>query len=159
MAAGSMSVHRTIAADLRLADECLQDPRVLFERRSRNAAYLCSQAAEHLVRAVASSEGVHIERSKAHLIDTTIRRFPDDNLDKVELLRISDLESFATTYGYPSATGRIAPAPAPEGLRDKLDLIEKLLDTLLAHFGVTRASDKPAARIFPRRASSSPQSA
>ena len=159
MADASMSIPKTIAADMRLADECLQDARALLKRRSRNAAYLCSQAAEHLVRAVASSEGLHIERSKAHLIDTTIRRFPDDNLDKTAFLRISDLERYSTTYRYPSPTGRIPPSPAAEGLLDKLDFVEELLDTLLAHFGVLRGSDQPATSILPRRASSPPQQA
>ena len=151
MADASMSVARTIAADLRLADECLEDARTLLERRSRNAAYLCSQAAEHLVRAIASSEGLHIERSAAHLIDTTIRRFPDENPDKAALLKVASLEAYATTYRYPSPTGRIAPGPAAEALRDKIDLLEEVLGALRAHFGVQPGSNDAAINIRPRR--------
>ena len=151
MAGASMSPHKAIAADLRLAAECLRDAAILMERNSRNAPYLMSQAAEHMVRAVSTSEGLHIERSKAHLIDTNIRAFPDANLDKTDFLGISHLESYATTYRYPTAGGRIPSPPAPDELRLKLDGSQSLLKVLLQHYGVDLASDKPASNAEPRR--------
>ena len=43
---------------------------------SRNAAYLASQAAEHVIRAIATSEDLHIERKDAHRLDVTVSRIP-----------------------------------------------------------------------------------
>lgn len=63
-----------------------------FSIQSRDAAYLASQAAEHLVRAVATSEDLHIKRKDAHQLDTTIRRLPDTNADKPGLREIALLE-------------------------------------------------------------------
>ncbi|HEX4766831.1 MAG TPA: HEPN domain-containing protein [Lichenihabitans sp.] len=146
-----MSAGKAIAADLRLAAQCLKDARILAEGKSRNAAYLASQAAEHLVRAVSTSEGLHIERAKAHQIDTNIRSFPNENVDKKAFLNISTLEIYATTYRYPTIAGRIIPTPAWDQLEEELDRIEKLLALLFKHFGVDPASDGPASSIRPRR--------
>ena len=151
-----MSSLKTIAADLRLAAECLHDARLLSRHRSRNAPYLASQAAEHLVRAVATSERLHIERSKAHLIDTNARALPDANPDKKEFLDISALESYATTYRYPTAFGRIVPTPSADELGDKLDRIGALLDRLLQHFGVDAQGNEPALTAEPRRLTPKP---
>ena len=146
-----MSAGKAIAADLRLAARCVKDARILAEEKSRNAAYLASQAAEHLVRAVSTSEGLHIERAKAHQIDTNVRSFPSDNVDKEAFLNISMLEVYATTYRYPTTAGRIIPAPAWDQLKEKLDRIEELLTLLFKHFGVDPAGDEPASSVRPRR--------
>ena len=88
-----MSKIRTIASDLRLAVENVQDARLLLNIGSRNAAYLASQAAEHVIRAIAN-----IERKDAHRLDVTVARIPESNLDKPALQRLTFLEIYATTY-------------------------------------------------------------
>lgn len=61
-----MSKARSFAADLKLAAECARDARTLLAIQSRNGAYLASQAAEHLVRAVATSVDMPIKGRDAH---------------------------------------------------------------------------------------------
>lgn len=66
----------TIANALRLAAGCFRDARLLAEQGSRNAAYMAEQGLEQIIRAIATSEGMHIERSDAHQLDKTVRRIP-----------------------------------------------------------------------------------
>ncbi len=54
-----MSVERTIANFLLIAQEDLKGARLLAAARNRNAAYLAQQAAEKVIRAVLTSEGAH----------------------------------------------------------------------------------------------------
>ena len=148
-----MSKARSLAADLRLAGDCARDARTLLSIQSRNAAYLASQAAEHLVRAVATSEDLHIERKDAHQLDTTIRRLPDVNADKAALREIAFLEIYATTYRYPTPSGRTPPMPPLDRITAALDGIEDLLRHLTRHFGIDPDRDEPVSRIGPRRIS------
>jgi HEPN domain-containing protein len=146
-----MSRARALGSDLKLAAECLRDARVLLSASSRNAAYLASQAAEHVIRAVATSEGLHIERRLAHQLDTIVRLIPEDNPDRPALQRIAFLEAFATAYRYPTPAGRLSPAPDAAAIENALQIIEGLLRTLAAHFGVDLAEGTPALNIAPRR--------
>jgi hypothetical protein len=72
----------TIANELRLAHGCITDAKLLAETGSRNAAYLSEQALEQVIRAFATSEGMHIERSDAHQLDKVVRRFPAVHAEK-----------------------------------------------------------------------------
>lgn len=52
-----MSAEALIASYLRIANEDLAGARQLAATGNRNAMYLCSQAAEKVIRAVLTSEG------------------------------------------------------------------------------------------------------
>lgn len=52
-----MSAEVLIASYLRIANEDLAGARQLAATGNRNAMYLCSQAAEKIIRAVLTSEG------------------------------------------------------------------------------------------------------
>ncbi len=145
-----MSDGRSLAADLALARDCVRDARILLPIGSRNAAYLASQAAEHLVRLVARTEGLHIERKDAHQLDTTVRRLPDANPDKARLVEVAFLEAYATAYRYPTATGRSPASPSPARLKEALDRIESLLEDLERHHAVDGAAGQ-ARVLAPRR--------
>lgn len=151
-----MSKARSLVADLKLAAECADDARTLLAIQSRNGAYLASQAAEHLVRAVATSEDLHIERRDAHQLDTVIRRLPDSNADKVALERIAFLEIYATTYRYPTPTGRTPPMPPVDRIEAAIATIGAVLSELTKHFGVDLDRDRPASCVAPRRLPRSP---
>lgn len=146
-----MSKARSLAADLKLAGECARDARTLLTIQSRNAAYLASQAAEHLVRAVATSEDLHIERRDAHQLDTTIRRLPDTNADKPALREVAFLEIYATTYRYPTPSGRTPAVPPVDRITAALDAIDTLLRGLIEHFGIDSQHDETASHVGPRR--------
>ena len=145
-----MSSGRSLAADLALARDCIRDARILLPIGSRNAAYLASQAAEHLVRLVARTEALHIERKDAHQLDTTIRRLPDDNPDKAALSEIAFLEAYATAYRYPTPAGRSPASPSQERVEQALGCLDRILADLLVHHAVDEASGQ-AFRLDPRR--------
>lgn len=118
---------------------------------SRNAAYLASQAAEHLLRAVATSEGLHIERKDAHQLDATARRLPEQNPDRAALARLGFLEAYSTTYRYPTPAGRIPASPNMGRIESALDSIDALLAVLRSHHGIHGLAEDEAGRTDARR--------
>jgi HEPN domain-containing protein len=147
-----MSDQWTIASALRLASGCIRDARLLAGSGSRNAAYLSEQALEQVVRALATSEAIHIERHDAHQLDKVIRRFPEDNTEKSALKSFAWLEAYATTFRYPSPSGRIPPAPDKLRLEEAVDGISKLILRVAGHFDVDLMDEaKPAKTIAPMR--------
>ncbi len=124
---------------------------MLLDSGSRNAAYLAAQAAEHLIRAVATSEDLHIQRKDAHQLDSTVRRVPDVNPDRAALQSITFLEAYATAYRYPTPTGRMPSVPSKETIEGALDQADRLIVTLSAYFGVELTGSEPAKRVEPRR--------
>jgi HEPN domain-containing protein len=147
-----MSDHWTIASALRLADGCVKDALLLAATGSRNAAYLSEQALEQVVRALATSEAIHIERQDAHQLDKVIRRFPDDNIEKSALKSFAWLEAYATTFRYPSPSGRIPPAPDKLKLEAAIDGISKLIFRIAAHFEVDLVDEAAQAKtVMPMR--------
>lgn len=146
-----MSKARKIASCLDLAEACLRDARLLLGAQSRNAAYLASQAAEHLVTAVATSEDIHIERKDAHQLDTIVRKLPAENPDRATLTAITFLEAYATSYRYGTPTGRVPSTPAFDRIEKALDQVETLIAGLRKHFGVPAGTDGTAANVTPRR--------
>jgi HEPN domain-containing protein len=111
-----MSDNQTIASALRLANGCIRDARLLAETGSRNAAYLGEQAIEQVIRALATSEAIHIERNDAHQLDKVVRRFPDNHAEKAALKSVVWLEAYATTFRYTLPSGQIPRAPTWQSL-------------------------------------------
>jgi hypothetical protein len=148
-----MSAERLIAAHLRLAVVDVTEARALAEINGRNAVYLAEQAAEQLVLAIAQSEGVQFERSRQHLLDYMVGALPDANPFKSALREVSWLEAYATTYRYPTPTGRLPRPPAQETLLDALRQIEETLTQMADHFGVDidLRDGPPATRSNPPR--------
>lgn len=72
-----MSAELLIASLLRVAREDLEGARLLANAKNRNAIYLCEQAAEKVIRAVLTSEGVHA--GIKHLLAEMVDRVPDAN--------------------------------------------------------------------------------
>ncbi len=54
-----MRINLVVASYLRIAAEDLAGAKLLAEGENRNAIYLCSQAAEKVIRAVLTTEGKH----------------------------------------------------------------------------------------------------
>ena len=54
-----MRINKVVASYLRVAAEDLAGARLLAQAKNRNAIYLCSQAAEKVIRAVLTTEGKH----------------------------------------------------------------------------------------------------
>ncbi|MET7245805.1 HEPN domain-containing protein [Methylobacterium sp. EM32] len=131
-----MSADKATTALLRIATADLADARVLANMRSRNAPYLCSQAAEKIVKAVLTAEGIHANRNVAHRIDLMVDLLPDANGFKPRFRKIEGLTSYATSYRYPTPTGRVPTAPSPDKLARLIDETGDLLRDVADRFGI-----------------------
>jgi HEPN domain-containing protein len=139
-----------IASLLWLASEDLKAARLLATQSNRNAAYLCSQAAEKVIRAVLTAEGKHA--GIRHLLDEMVNLVPDENPLKPALRAVQNLGAYATTYRYPTGTGRIIAAPTAADLTKHMAAVDTALTAAAAAFAVDLTdSRKPAGRSHPPR--------
>ena len=107
-----MSVPRRIAGLLDIADEDARGAVALAQAENRNAAYLCQQAAEKLVKAFLLHRG--IEGGVEHHLDVLVGRLPDDHEWKARLRTLDKYTPYATAFRYPGSGGRVQPAPDPK---------------------------------------------
>jgi HEPN domain-containing protein len=145
-----MSVELMIASLLRVAREDLAGAQLLAAATNRNAIYLCEQAAEKVIRAVLTSEGVHA--GIKHFLADMVDQVPDENPLKPRLREIEYLAAYATTYRYPSAVGRIKVAPSASELELALARVgAALVAVAAAHQVDLERRDVPAGRPAPSR--------
>lgn len=145
-----MSAELLVANLLRVAREDLEGARLLHANANRNAVYLCEQAAEKILRAVLTTEGVH--GGIKHQLDQMVDLIPDANPLKSSLRSIEHLSAYATSYRYPTAAGRVAPSPAGTVLAADLDRVEAVLREVAERFGVDLlARDTRAGSVRPAR--------
>src|SRR6186713_2292642 len=90
-----MSAERVIANTLRLAQADLDAAKLLHAGKNRYAIYHCEQAAEKIIKAVLTSEGVHANIKR--LLDEMVKQVPDANPLKPLLKGIEHLAAYATT--------------------------------------------------------------
>jgi HEPN domain-containing protein len=145
-----MSAELVIAGYVRIAKQDLDGARLLNTGGNRNAAYLCEQAAEKLIRAVLTSEG--IQAGIRHELPDMVSTIPDENPVKPLLRAIQDLDVYATAYRYPSPKGRVKNPPAPADVDQYIAKIELALTQLAARFTVDLSKiDGPAGNVGPIR--------
>lgn len=148
-----MSAELLIANFLRIASEDLEGALLLAAGQNRNAIYLCEQAAEKVIRAVITSEGLHagIKHDLAEMVDA----IPDENPLKADLRKIEHLSQYATAYRYPvssSKTKRIPRAPDSDELAELIGKTATALARVVTAFGVDLGRvDSPAATVGPIR--------
>jgi HEPN domain-containing protein len=128
-----MSVEQTITNYLCIAREDLDGAMALAERGNRNAAYLAEQAAEKVIRAVLTSEGVHA--GVGHDLRTTVARIPDENPLRPQLQDLVGLAAFATAFRYPT-TRRIPPAPPAAEIDAHIAQVGAVLQEVARRFDV-----------------------
>ncbi len=145
-----MSADALIANLLRIANEDLDGALLLAARGNRNAVYLCEQAAEKVIRAVLTAEGVHA--GVRHQLDLMVDLVPDANPLKPALRAVEELAAYATTYRYPTTTGRIIDPPTGSEFDRLAAKVKVVLDEAVARFEVdlTRKG-VPARRPTPIR--------
>jgi HEPN domain-containing protein len=139
-----MSAELLIANSLRIASEDLAGARLLAAAGNRNSIYLLEQAAEKIIRAVMTSEGIHA--GIRHDLPAIVDRVPDENPIKAGLRAVEHLAAYATTYRYPTASARIEAAPSAAEIASHADAVEKLLLDVASRLGVDLASTGTPAR-------------
>jgi len=145
-----MSVELLIANMLRIAKADLDDASLLARTGSRNAAYLCEQAAEKVIRAVLTSEGKR--GGIQHRLDEMVDLVPDENPLKPALRELEQLAAYATAYRYPASSGRIPNAPPGSEIDVLLEKVGAALGEAASRFGVDLAKKGlPAATPSPLR--------
>jgi HEPN domain-containing protein len=145
-----MSAEQMIATLLRVAYEDLDGARVLAKAANRNAAYLCEQAAEKVIRAVLTAEAMHA--GIKHQLDAMVDLLPDENSLKPALRSIEYLAAYATSFRYPTPTGKVPKAPGPGELQTAIDRVAVVLAEASRVFEVDLADGgKPAGRPEPPR--------
>jgi HEPN domain-containing protein len=145
-----MSAERVIANTLRLAQADLDAPKLLHSGKNRYAIYHCEQAAEKVIKAVLTSEGVHA--NIRHQLHEMMKDVPDANPLKPLLKQVEHLAAYATTYRYASPTGNIKPAPDDATLEADVASVQAALSASAAAFGVELSKqDQPAKTAKPVR--------
>lgn len=145
-----MIADLVIANMLRIAREDLDGATVLASHGNRNAAYLCEQAAEKVIRAVLTSEGKHA--GARHQLDEMVNLVPDENPLKPTLREIEELASYATAYRYPTSVGRIPTPPSGGELHAFIKRTDAALGEAASRFGVDLArKGTPASKPGPIR--------
>ena len=144
-----MNTEKVIAGFLRVAAEDLVGARALAKISNRNAIYLCSQAAEKVIRAVLTSEGVHA--GIGHQLDRMVESVPDENPIKEMLRDTQELGIYATSYRYPTTVGRVKPAPGYEEFERLANSVEAALQEVAKRFNVDIDSTGGAGKAGPIR--------
>lgn len=145
-----MSVEALLSGFLRIAREDLDAAHVLANTNNRNAVYHCEQAAEKIIRAVLTSEGVNA--GVGHQLQGMVDRVPDENPMKPALRGIEYLSAYATTFRYPTTAGKVPATPAQHDVVNALMKVEAVLLDVSKRFEVdlTRPGT-PAKRVGPIR--------
>ncbi len=144
-----MSADRLIANLLRVAREDLDGAVVLAAAGNRNAAYLLEQAAEKVILAVLTSEGVH--GGVKHQLDAMVDKVPDANPLKPALREIEELAVYATAFRYPTPV-RVIEGPSREELEGFMEKVGRVIADAAARFEVDLSrKDAPARRPSPAR--------
>ncbi len=145
-----MNAEKVIAGYLRVASEDLQGAIALAKIPNRNAIYLCSQAAEKVIRAVLTSEGKHA--GIGHQLDRMVDTIPDENPIKALLRATQGLGAYATSFRYPTIVGRIKDPPAEAEFQRFVEGVEAALNEALDRFDVdVSAANQPAGNADPIR--------
>lgn len=145
-----MSVELQIANLLRIAREDLDGARLLAAAGNRNDAYLCEQAAEKVIKAVLTSEGVHA--GIKHDLETMVDSVPDENPLESALRDIEYLAMYATTYRHTTSRGRIREQPSSADFDVAAAGVELALREAATRFGVDLEKPKtPATKPGPIR--------
>jgi HEPN domain-containing protein len=145
-----MSGDFVISGYVRIAKQDLDGARLLNQATNRNAAYLCEQAAEKLIRAVLTSEG--IQGGIRHELPDMVAKIADENPVKPLLRAIEHLDAYATAYRYPSPRGRVKPAPTAAEIDQDIVKIDAALVEIAARFAIDLSKlEGPAGKPDPIR--------
>ncbi|MBN1609753.1 MAG: HEPN domain-containing protein [Polyangiaceae bacterium] len=129
-----MGTELVIANPLRIASEDLEGANALAGLGNRNAAYLCEQAAEKVIRAILTAEGKHA--GIRHQLDAMVDLVANSNPLKPAPREIDELTVYATAYRYPSAGGRIPDAPHGDELAVFIRKVDAVLHEAARRLGV-----------------------
>lgn len=107
MPSASGALRLLLANQLRLANQDLKDALLLRDAKSRNSTYHLEQAAEKLLHALLTAEGISVGVEASHKLEVLVDRLPPEHPLKSALGQLAYLRSYATAYRYPKSGGRL----------------------------------------------------
>lgn len=113
---------------LALAKEDLAVARKLVAAHPRHAAFNIEQAAEKLLKAVLSTEGIMF--NAGHQLGALAALLPADHLWRADLASFDDFTSYATALRYPTGAGRMPQEPDADELLEDLSRVAALIDEI-----------------------------
>jgi HEPN domain-containing protein len=116
-----------------VADDLDAARRLVAPPANRLAAYHLQQAAEKLVKAVLVHRKIH--PGVEHRIDVLVRMLDDADPWQALLDPLDRFSPYATTYRYPSPTGRLKAGPDAASVLADLEEVQKLLDRARRQLG------------------------
>lgn len=118
-----------------VADDLDAARRLAAPPANRLAAYHLQQAAEKLVKAVLVQRKVH--PGLEHRIDVLVGMLAADDPWQPLLDPLDRFTPYATTYRYPSPTGRLKAGPNADNVLEEVADIETLLNRARREFNAT----------------------
>jgi HEPN domain-containing protein len=116
-----------------VADDLDAARRLAVPPANRLAAYHLQQAAEKLVKAVLVHRRIH--PGVEHRIDVLVHMLDPSDPWQPLLDPLDRFTPYATTYRYPSSTGRLKAGPNTSNVLAEAGEIDKLLDRAAREFG------------------------
>ncbi len=113
---------------IRLAREDLAVARKLAADHPRHAAFNIEQAAEKLLKAVLSSEGIPF--NAGHQLGALAALLPATHLWRADLATFDEFTSYATALRYPTGGGRMPQEPEEDELLEGLGRVAALVDDI-----------------------------
>jgi HEPN domain-containing protein len=118
-----------IASYIALAKEDLVVAKKLMGEHPRHAAFSIEQAAEKLLKAVLTAEGILFPTSH-HQLGALAALLPADHLWRADLMAFDDFTSYATALRYPRPGGGLPSAPEDADLQRGWAEVSALVDEI-----------------------------
>lgn len=139
---------RLIGSHLKMASDHLLNVKTLTPS-ARAAPTLMFYAAENLLMAVFTSEGLDAGAARRkhgnHQLDRMLDELPKECAVVALFEPVIELVAYATTYRYPSPTGKIPAPPSEATAQGYFEALVSLLDACAKHFQVNVRLDEPEA--------------
>jgi HEPN domain-containing protein len=113
---------------LTLAHDELEAAEALLPRHGRQASFHLQQAAERLIQAVLTVEGIAFART--HQLGALAALLPEEHTWRADLAALDDLTSHATAYRFPLPSGGVPMAPDERDLVAAVDRLARALEAV-----------------------------
>jgi HEPN domain-containing protein len=124
-------VNDAVASFIALAKEDLAVARKLLAGHPRHSAFSIEQAAEKLLKAVLTAEGIAFTAGH-HQLGRLAESLPADHIWRADLMAFDSYTSFATATRYPMPGGGMPRTPSRDileaGLKDVSSLVGEIED-------------------------------
>jgi HEPN domain-containing protein len=149
-----MASSKRVQALLQMAEEDLAGARAMLDTSTRLARYHLQQSAEKAIKALLEHRGLNPGRE--HRFGSLAEMIPGDDEWRARIQGFDVLSSAATTHRYPTAEGRILPAPTRQLVESEIASVDELVRDVRQ--AVTRPAssgfdDQPLLSPVPDRAS------